>query len=105
LPEERKTVVNQNIASGRNYRFEGTYRSTIFLFRQRRSTGPSNHLCRPHRLEDYGWRRITKANVRVAYIFGDHGSCLAQPNVVSLANELRLVLAAAVGQYDEQAVA
>jgi thioesterase domain-containing protein len=105
LPEDRKTVVNQNIANGRKYRFEGIYRGTIFLFRQRQTTGPSHHLFRPHRLEDYGWRRITRANVRVVYILGTHGSCMGQPDVSSIAYELRQVLVAAVDRYDEQIIA
>ena len=102
LPEYRQIVVKQTIVNVRKYRCEGIYRGTIFLFRQRQSTGPSNHLFRPHRLEDYGWRRITRANVRVVYILGAHGSCMDQPDVSSIANELRLLLDAAVGRYDEQ---
>jgi thioesterase domain-containing protein len=33
LPEDRKNVVIQNLANRLKYRFEGTYRGTIFLFR------------------------------------------------------------------------
>jgi thioesterase domain-containing protein len=97
LPENRKDVVNQNLAIRRTYRFSGTYRGTIFLFRQSPS-GPSfDHLFRPQRLEDFGWQRLTGANVRVVYIAGDHASCMSHPHVVHMADELRQALDEALG--------
>jgi thioesterase domain-containing protein len=100
LPEYRKNIVVQNLANSRRYRFEGTYRGTIFLFRQYPSAASFNHpfwaLFRPRELEDYGWRRVTRANVHVVYISGDHNSCMFQPDVVYLSNELSLALDVAI---------
>ena len=98
LPEGRKNIVNQNIANRRKFRFEGIYRGTIFLFRQRPSLAHFDHPFRPQKLADYGWQRITGANIHVVYIAGDHASCMQQPDVVYLANELRLVLDVALGR-------
>ena len=95
LPESRKNIVDQNLINSRTYRFEGIYPGTIFLFRPRVSAVPLEHLFRPNQLEDYGWRHVTRANVRVVYIPGDHTSCLLQPDVMCLASELSLALEAA----------
>ena len=65
LPESRKNIVDQNLIHSRKYRFEGIYRGTIFLFRQRPSGCSIRRLFRPIQLDDYGWRRVTGANVRV----------------------------------------
>lgn len=104
LPEDRKNIVNQNLAIGRRYRFAGQYPGTIFLFRQGQSAAEFNHLFRPHQLEDYGWRRITRANVHVVYICGDHASCMFQPDVVHLANELNLALDVAMTAPEKESV-
>jgi thioesterase domain-containing protein len=104
LPEDRKNIVNQNLAIGRRYSFVGIYCGTIFLFRQRPSAAEFNHLFRPHQLEDYGWRRITRANVHVMYISGDHASCMCQPDVVHLANKLNLALDVALAASEKERV-
>jgi thioesterase domain-containing protein len=96
LPEGRKNIVAQNLLHARKYRFEGIYRGTISLFRQRPSAPPFDRLFRPHQLDDYGWRGVTRANVQVVYICGDHSSCMVPPDVVHLANELSLALDVAI---------
>jgi hypothetical protein len=75
----------------RRYRFEGIYRGTIFLFRHSRAV-LFESLFRPIQLDDFDWRRITRANVRVVQMSGDHTYCLSHPHVVNLANELSLAL-------------
>jgi thioesterase domain-containing protein/acyl carrier protein len=47
---------------------------------------------------DLNWRRVTKGEVRVRHVPGNHSSILAEPDVRVLANELRAALAEA--QHD-----
>jgi thioesterase domain-containing protein len=84
---------NRNIAMGRKYLFEGTFRGTIVLFRHRPRPAQAAHPLQPRQLPDYGWQRVTGAQVDVVHIPGDHGSFLEEPNVLYLADELRHVLA------------
>jgi thioesterase domain-containing protein len=95
LSEARRHFVKKTEAIGRQYRFEGSYRGQIVLFRQRPHAQLSADPFRPGHVEDYGRQRLTGANVQVVYIPGDHGSCLAHPHVVELATALRRVLDAA----------
>jgi thioesterase domain-containing protein len=88
LSEDHQDYTKKNIAALRNYRFEGKYRNKILLFR-------SDHGANPLRCiqgEDYGWGRITGATVDVVYVPGSHRSILESPNVVHIANALRLAL-------------
>jgi len=102
LPEGRKNIVAQNLVHARKYRFEGIYRDTIFLFRQRPSAPTFDRLFRPHQLDDYGWRRVTRANIEVVYIPGGHESCMFQPDVVHFANKLSLALDIAIAASSAQ---
>jgi len=95
LPEGRKTMVDRNFVLTRNYRFEGTHSSTIFLFRTRPSAATFELLFRPDDLDDFGWRRVLGSNVHVVYLPGDHPTCIAPPSVTSLANQLSLALGVA----------
>jgi thioesterase domain-containing protein len=91
LPESRRHLVERNNILSRRYRFEGIYRGTIFLFRHPRAV-LFDSLLRPIQLDDFDWRRITGANVRVVQISGDHTNCISHPHVVNLGNELSLAL-------------
>ena len=94
--EGHKVIVEHNSVLSGKYRFEGTYRGTIFLFRTRGSTVTFDHLFRPGGdLDDYDWRRVVGANVRVVYVPGEHVSCMSPPNVTHLANQLSLALGVA----------
>jgi thioesterase domain-containing protein len=92
LPMDVRDFFNRNIAMGRKYLFEGTFRGTIVLFRQRPRPAQDAHPLQPRQLPDYGWKRVTGAEVDVVHIPGDHGSCLQEPNVLGLADELLHVL-------------
>jgi thioesterase domain-containing protein len=101
LPETHKVIVDHNLGLSGKYCFEGTYRGTIFLFRTRRSTATFDRLFRPgDDLEDYDWRRVVGANVRVVYVPGDHVECMEPPNVTTLANRLSLALGIALAATD-----
>jgi phthiocerol/phenolphthiocerol synthesis type-I polyketide synthase D len=99
LPEIRRHTVDRNRIHSRKYRFEGSYCGTIFLFRCTRAV-LYDSLLLPIQLDDYGWRRVTRANVHVVYISGDHDSCMSQPDVVDLANELSLALSVAISDSE-----
>jgi len=92
LPESRRHIVDRNNILWRRYRFEGIYPGTIFLFRTCTRAVLFDSLLRPIQLDDFDWRRITGANVRVVQISGDHSNCLSHPHVVNLANEVSLAL-------------
>ena len=96
LPESRRHIVDRNLILSRKYRFEGIYRGTIFLFRQYTRAVLFDSLLRPIQLDDFGWRHVTGANVRVIHISGDHTTCLSHPDVMYLATELRLALNVAI---------
>ena len=88
LPENHRDYTKKNLTALRNYRFEGAYRNKILLFR-------SDHGAHPLRCiqgNDYGWGRITGAKVDVVHVPGSHGSVMENPNVVHMANALRLAL-------------
>jgi hypothetical protein len=102
LPEDRKNLVDQNLVNSREYCFEGIYPGTICLFRPPPLAAPLHDLFRPNQLEDYGWRRVTRAQVYVVYISGDHASCMCQPDVVHLANELNLALDVALAASEKE---
>jgi thioesterase domain-containing protein len=88
LPEDHRDYTRRNLAALRNYRFEGAYRNKILLFRS-----AEHHPTRCIQGEDYGWGGITGANVDVVYIPADHRTMMQNPNVVHIANALRLALA------------
>jgi thioesterase domain-containing protein len=88
LPEDYQDYTKKNLAALRNYRFEGVYRNKILLFR-------SEHGAHPLRCiqgKDYGWGRITGARVDVVNVPGGHLSMMENPNVVHIANAMRLAL-------------
>jgi thioesterase domain-containing protein len=90
LPEDHQDYTKKNLAASRNYRFQGVYRNKILLFRR-------DHGAHPLRCiqgKDYGWGRITGARVDVVYVPGEHLSMMENPNVVHIANALRLALSA-----------
>jgi thioesterase domain-containing protein len=94
LPENRQNYVTKNFANARNYRVEGIYSGTILLFRQTPlpDTKPDAHPLRIGQPEDYGWGAATGARVDVVHTPGDHISIKQHPNVVHIANALRLAL-------------
>ncbi len=89
LPEDLQDYIKTNLANSRNYRFEGIYRNRILLIR---SADHDAHPLRYDHGEDYGWGGITGASVEVVYTPGDHHYMMQNPNVVHIANVLRLVL-------------
>ena len=90
LPEDYQDYVTNNDANLRNYRFEGSYRGKILLFRARPLAGEYTH---PLRIssEDLGWGGATGATVDVRY-FSDFYSVLQHPEVIVIANALRQAL-------------
>jgi thioesterase domain-containing protein len=88
LPEDLQNYIKKNLGNARNYRFEGVYRNRILLFRS--ADRGASLRCSPGK--DYGWGGITGASVDVVYTPGDHGPMMQNPNVVHIANALRLVL-------------
>jgi thioesterase domain-containing protein len=88
LPEDHQDYTKKNLAALRNYRFEGGYRNKILLFRGDEGAHPLRCI----QGKDYGWGRITGARVDVVYVPGDHRSMMQNPNVVHIANALRLAL-------------
>ena len=89
LPEDLQDYTKKNLAASQNYRFEGVYRNKILLFR---SAEHDVHPLQCIQRADYGWGSITGASVDVVYTPGDHVSMMQNPNVVHIANALRLVL-------------
>jgi thioesterase domain-containing protein len=88
LTKERKEFVLNNLSHCYNYNFKGAYRGEILLFRPKDVAYQSP--LRTGQLHDFGWRRVTGADVRVVHVPGDHVSCLQEANAAFLANELRL---------------
>lgn len=88
LPRNHQDYVANNFANLRTYRFNGTYRGKILLCRLHPSAELDLHPLRFNQLDDYGWRRITGANVDVAYIPGDHGTMMQSRNVQHIATAL-----------------
>ena len=64
LPEDIRDYTEKNLAASRNYRFEGSYRNKILLFR----TCEDTHPLRCISAEDYGWGTITGASVDVVVV-------------------------------------
>jgi thioesterase domain-containing protein len=91
LPEDHQNYIKKNLANAYNYRFEGVYRNKILLFRS--ADHGASLRCSPG--EDYGWGGFTGASVvDVVYTPGDHGATMKSPNVMHIANTLRLALSA-----------
>lgn len=88
LPEDHQDYTRKNLAALHNYRLEGAYRNKILLFRR-----AEYHPMRCFQREDYGWGSITGASVDIAYVPADHLTMMQNPNVVHIANALRLALA------------
>jgi amino acid adenylation domain-containing protein len=82
FPERHRRILELNFRACRNYVAE-PYAGRIALLRAR--TQPLFRLQRV----DMGWKDFARAGVEIHYIRGNHSSILAEPNVRSLAHELR----------------
>jgi thioesterase domain-containing protein len=89
LAEDRQNYVKQNMSVWRNFRFEGRYVGDILLLRQSPSATKISDPIRLRQLADYGWHKITGANVLVVYLPGNHASLMTHPAVERLGSELR----------------
>jgi thioesterase domain-containing protein len=80
LPEARQQYVKQNSLASRQHRFTGCAAGKVVLFR---SAGWNPDPLSTRALRDFGWQRITGANVEVITFSSDHVAVMHQPQIIA----------------------